>query len=81
MPTATRIIASVLTGKVGGIRNGIPNRAAQRCMSAIIHRPLAGTTIGLALPVALNTPPSRIGRQTICAPAAAAILGNWVHAT
>src|ERR1017187_9849019 len=49
-------------------------------MSWFIQRPLAGTLTGLLLPVALKTPPSSIGRQTISAPAAAAIFGSWVEA-
>src|ERR1019366_1385776 len=49
-------------------------------MSSFIQRPLAGTVTGLALPVALKTPPSSIGRQTISAPAPAAICGSWVQA-
>ncbi len=49
-------------------------------MSSFIQRPFAGTVTGLALPVALKTPPSSIGRQTIVAPVSAAIFGNCVHA-
>jgi hypothetical protein len=49
-------------------------------MSAAIQRPFAGTATGLALPVALNTPPRSIGRQTMDAPAATAIRGSWVQA-
>src|SRR5690349_14325978 len=49
-------------------------------MSAFIQRPFAGTATGLALPVALNTPPSSIGRQSMRAPAAAATRGSCVHA-
>src|ERR1019366_8508994 len=49
-------------------------------MSSFIQRPFAGTVTGLLLPVALKTPPSSIGRQTISAPAAAAIFGSCVEA-
>src|SRR6478752_5425582 len=49
-------------------------------MSLPIQRPLAGTFTGLALPVALNTPPSSIGRQTSSAPVSATSPGSWVHA-
>jgi len=54
--------------------------AIERAMSLPIQRPLAGTFTGLALPVALNTPPSSIGRQTITAPVSAAIFGSCVQA-
>ena len=49
-------------------------------MSSFIQRPFAGTVTGLALPVALKTPPSSIGRQAIVAPVSAAICGRRVHA-
>ena len=49
-------------------------------MSWNIQRPLAGTVTGLALPVALNTPPSSIGRHTSVAPQSAASFGSWVQA-
>jgi hypothetical protein len=49
-------------------------------MSSPIQRPFAGTVTGLALPVALKTPPSSIGRQAIVAPVSAAICGRRVHA-
>jgi hypothetical protein len=72
--------ASVLIGKKGLKLNGTPNFAAQRCRSPIIHLPLAGTLTGLALPAALNTPPSSIGRQTTCAPRSAATAGSRLKA-
>ena len=49
-------------------------------MSSFIQRPFAGTVTGLALPVALKTPPSSIGRQAIVAPVSAAIFGSCVQA-
>ena len=80
MPQAPRIKGKVLMGKCGLNAKGTPYRSAQRCMSWPIQRPLAGTVTGLALPVALNTPPSSIGRYTRCAPHSSANLGNWVLA-
>src|SRR5436189_5090121 len=49
-------------------------------MSSFIQRPFAGTVTGLALPVALKTPPSSIGRQLMVAPVSAAIFGSCVQA-